>query len=203
MKKHDIEAIFTAKVQDYILKGYTISTTTMNGHQGEIAKIDVTDGKEVIRTLLTDEREWRDDERREIEYVQLTIGRSTETHERRPHCNPFADSYPTLWNNKLDVIEQRTFYQINRNEDYFTEDFDEYKAMQDVQYDRMMKRDPRWSPKTTEMTSDKAIAAAVRYLKRKTGKSRITTKEIKITRKVWKDEQHYYIRYFSNEYRLA
>ena len=73
MKKHEIEAIFTAKVQEYIAKGYTISTTTMSGHQGEIAKIDVTNGEELIRILLEGMHEWNHEDRREIEAVVLTV----------------------------------------------------------------------------------------------------------------------------------
>lgn len=40
MKHTEIEAIMTAKVNEFITKGYTINATTMSGSQGEIAKID-------------------------------------------------------------------------------------------------------------------------------------------------------------------
>lgn len=202
MKKHEIEAIFTAKVQEYIAKGYTISTTTMSGHQGEIAKIDVTNGSEIIRILLTIEHEWNHEACREIESVVLTVGRSTQKVERRARCNPFDTMYPTIWNNKLEALEQRTFYQINRDDDFFTEDYAEYRAMQEVQMERMRRADRSWALKTTEM-GEAAKQAAIRYIKRKLGKSRVSSKDIKVTKKEWKDETHYYIAYFSKEYRLA
>ena len=203
MKKHEIEAIFTAKVQEYIAKGYTISTTTMSGHQGEIAKVDVTNGEELIRILLEGMHEWNHEDHREIEAVVLTVGRSTQKVERRARCNPFDTMYPTIWNNKLEALEQRTFYQINRDDDFFTEDFAEYRAMQEVQMERLMNRtDRRWSPKTTDL-GEAAKQAAIRYIKRKLGKQRVSSKDITVTKKEWKDETHYYIRYFSNEYRLA
>ena len=202
MKKHEIEAIFTAKIQEYIAKGYTISTTTMSGHQGEIAKIDVTNGEELIRILLEGMHEWNHEDYREIEAVVLTVGRSTQKVERRARCNPFDTMYPTIWNNKLEALEQRTFYQINRDDDFFTEDYAEYRAMQDVQMERMRRADSSWAPKTTEL-GEAAKQAAIRYIKRKLGKSRVSSKDIKVTKKEWKDETHYYIAYFSKEYRLA
>jgi len=203
MKKHEIEAIFTAKVQEYILKGWRINTTTMSGHQGEIAKIDLTDGNDIIRILLESKSEWSREYNNETEAVILTVGRSIEQFQQRPHSNPFDTMFPTLWNNKLEILEQRTFYQINRDDDFFTEDEDEYRAMQEVQMERMMNRtDRRWSPKTTEL-GDAAKQIAIRFIKRKLGKSRISSKDIKVTKKEWKDETRYYVTYFSKEYRLA
>lgn len=202
MKKRDIEAIFTAKVQDYIVKGYTISTTTMSGHQGEIAKVDVTNGSEIIRILLTSEHEWNHEDCREIESVVLTVGRAEETYKPSNHSNPFDTMRPTIWNNKLEILEQRTFYQISRNDDFFTEDFAEYRAMQEVQMERMRRADRSWAPKTTEL-GEAAKQVAIRYIKRKLGKSRVSSKDVKVIKKEWKDETHYYIAYFSKEYRLA
>ena len=203
MKKHEIEAIFTAKVQEYILKGWRINTTTMSGNQGEIAKIDLTDGNDIIRILLESKSEWSREYHNETEAVILTVGRSIEQFQQRPHSNPFDTMFPTLWNNKLEILEQRTFYQINRDDDFFTEDEDEYRAMQEVQMERMMNRtDRRWSPKTTEL-GDAAKQIAIRFIKRKLGKSRVSSKDIKVTKKEWKNETRYYVTYFSKEYRLA
>ncbi len=47
MKYIDINQKFTAKVAEYIAKGYTINTATMSGSQGEVAHVDLTDGKQV------------------------------------------------------------------------------------------------------------------------------------------------------------
>ena len=52
MKYIDINQKFTAKVAEYIAKGYTINTATMSGSQGEVAHVDLTDGKQVVRVLL-------------------------------------------------------------------------------------------------------------------------------------------------------
>lgn len=52
MKYIDINQKFTAKVAEYIAKGYTINTATMSGSQGEVAHVDLTDGNQVVRVLL-------------------------------------------------------------------------------------------------------------------------------------------------------
>ena len=55
MKSSEINAIYAAKVAEFLTAGYTINTQTMNGSQGEIAKIDFRKGNEVIRVLLAKE----------------------------------------------------------------------------------------------------------------------------------------------------
>ena len=44
MKKTTIERMYTAKVAELLNQGWHINATTMSGHQGEIAHIDLTDG---------------------------------------------------------------------------------------------------------------------------------------------------------------
>ncbi len=49
MLRKDIENIYTDTVKEYMNKGYRIYSPTMGGSQGEIAKIDLTNDKDVIR----------------------------------------------------------------------------------------------------------------------------------------------------------
>ena len=58
MKSTDINAIYAEKVAEFLNAGYQINTNTMNGSQGEIAKIDFRKGNEVIRVLLHSETVW-------------------------------------------------------------------------------------------------------------------------------------------------
>ena len=48
MKSTEINAIFSAKVNELLAAGYQINTNTMDGSQGEIAKIDFRKNEEVI-----------------------------------------------------------------------------------------------------------------------------------------------------------
>lgn len=59
MKYIDINKRFTEIVSEYIAAGYTLNTASMNGSEGEISKVDLTDGKEILRVLVRrfDDRE--------------------------------------------------------------------------------------------------------------------------------------------------
>lgn len=103
MKKTELNNIFTAKVNEYLAKGYTFNTESMAGHQGEIAKVDLTDGEEVIRILLDkryhhsfNEPYWLTD------CFAVTVGKA-------PEAVPHQD-WPTIWNEKLEVIDRVEFY---------------------------------------------------------------------------------------------
>lgn len=101
MKKADLNTIFTAKVTEYLAKGYTIYTDSMAGHQGEIAKVDLTNGEEVIRILLEDGPVW--DKVTGIYYdrvYSVKVGRATELSWDN-----------TIWNNKLEILDQEDYYQ--------------------------------------------------------------------------------------------
>ena len=198
MKHIEIEAIMTTKVAEYITKGYTFSTTTMSGHQGEIAKIDLRKGDEVIRVMLATDTEWTDNGTREV--VILTIGRSIEDviDDRRP----FDTMGKTFWNNKMDIIKQRRFYWIDRRADYFTEDVDEYDAMRKKQRQRYRNQDDRSG--RVEL-SEASRQFAKRFIKRVTGKARVNSKEIKVFKGVrYRDEPvHYYAEYRGKTYQIG
>lgn len=61
MRLKEINQRFTEIVADFISKGYINTTTTMNGSQGEISKIDLTDGVEIIRVVVDTFSDWRND----------------------------------------------------------------------------------------------------------------------------------------------
>ena len=114
MKFVEINAIYTQKVAEYIANGYTINTNTMSGHQGEIAKIDVRKGTEVIRILM-------DSDRKTFNHaIVIIVGRCTE--EGIGEITNQRDL--TIWNNRLEIIEKRTFWQMEkdyREVDYYLE----------------------------------------------------------------------------------
>ena len=198
MKHIEIEAIMTAKVAEYITKGYTINAATMAGSQGEISKIDLRKGSEVIRVMLATETKWTDHGTREM--VILTISRSTENVIRDDR--PFDTMGPTFWNNKMDIIEQRCFYWIDRCADYFTEDIDEYDAMRKKQHQRYKNRDDRRSRRELP---EAARMIAKQFIKRTTGKARVNSKEIKVFKGArYSDEPiYYYAEYRGKTYRIG
>lgn len=117
MKYTEINAIFTNTVNEYMSKGYTINTATMSGHQGEIAKVDLRKGDDVIRIYLERGLCWYDD-CQSGDAVTLVVGRCTD--ERIKAADSFSHSL-TIWNNRLEVIEERVFWEFGRDCDWFIE----------------------------------------------------------------------------------
>ena len=106
MKYEDISRIYTEKVAEYMANGYAININTMAGHQGEIVKIDLRKGTEVVRILLeTEHKNFR-------EAVVLTVGRNL---DERIAADADTRRDLTIWNNRLEVIERRTFWQMTKN----------------------------------------------------------------------------------------
>ena len=115
MKYADINALFTQKVAEYIGKGYVINSTTMAGHQGEIAKVDLRNDHEIIRIVFgTVYKNFRDG-------VAVTVGRYTNERYLQPMEFRRSD---TIWTNDMEVIENREFWQMQKNYrgvDFFVE----------------------------------------------------------------------------------
>lgn len=70
MKFIDINREFTAAANSYMAQGYYINAGTMGGSQGEVAHIDLTNGTEIIRVLLTTFNNYLG-----TEGVELIVGR--------------------------------------------------------------------------------------------------------------------------------
>ena len=105
MKRTELNTIFTAKVNEYLAKGYTFNTETMAGSQGEIAKVDLTNGEEIIRVIMEREYNW------ELgDYFTIIVGRATEVEP--------GIGGSTIWNKDLEVLDQEIFYKAAHNSDY-------------------------------------------------------------------------------------
>ena len=193
MKQTDIETIFTEKVAEYISKGYTLNLTTMNGSQGEIAKVDVRKDDEVIRILLEHKSEALTGYRY-CDYMMLTVG--TAKVDKRT-ARPFDTFSTTLWNDSLDIVEQRKFYQISPSSDFFTEDVEAFIIMLDKHYKRYANR----YQISKEYLDGEAIEVAKRYIKRTVGLSRVSTNHIRV-KKVTRGKVGYIVEYRGKTFKL-
>ena len=105
MKYEGINKRFTDTVAEWMAKGYHINTASMGGSQGEIAHLDLTDGKEIIRIVLESLTEW--DEHMIYEGLELKVGRCTDC------VTPDSGStWGTVWNNRLEILSSERYYQI-------------------------------------------------------------------------------------------
>jgi len=139
MKFESINRKFTETVAEWMAKGWYINTASMRGSQGEIGKVDLTDGTEVIRVLLDNFREWGiriEDKRYEFEGVKIVVGKVTDgTIPNR------SDDWNTVWNEHLEIITKERFYEIGdsrRNKWYGTRE--ESIAQQDKAWGRYTRR---------------------------------------------------------------
>ena len=108
MKKQDIRNAYTQKVTELLNQGYTIFPDTMNGSQGEIAHIDLTNGSEIIRVLLERGLCWSHiSDGFHGDVITLTIGRAA------------ADTWVgdrwdgTIWNSRLEPSFQIKWAEVN------------------------------------------------------------------------------------------
>lgn len=203
MKHNDIETVMSAKVAEYITKGYILSTTTMSGHQGEVAKVDVKKGNEIIRILLTSEISW--DDEGTIQKTTLTVGRAQD----KVHSNsPFDTMATTIWNNRLDIIEKTVWYSVDSSADYFSEDKAEILAQHKKQMERWRMREAMRDLKNgTNVTGDKAKLVALAFVRKQRGEKRAKVEDIASIHRWYSDKydgMHYAIKMVSGKsYRLA
>lgn len=204
MKHTDIEKIMSTKVSQYIFRGYILSTATMSGHQGEVAKVDLKKGNEIIRILLTSES-CLDDEGT-IQKTVLTIGRAT----KKVRTNrPFDTMCSTIWNNELEVLEEQVWYSVDSSANYFSEDKAEIIAQHDKQMRRYRVRNEyRESRIRKDVTSEAAKAAVLPFIRRQNRCGRVKVSDIEKIVKVYGCEyakMHYVVTLSSNHktYKIA
>lgn len=128
-----INEAFTMEVNKLLAKGMTFYGT-MSGHQGEMMKVDVTDGKDVYRVILDRDRDHTDDYKNRFHGDMMVLIVEVFKGEYR---NAF-DTFHTLWNGKGEQISRKEWYSIsdNRYKQVWTEDKAEAMACEKKRYSR-------------------------------------------------------------------
>lgn len=106
-KRKDIDGIYQSFITKYIAKGYKIITSHSNGTQGELSKIDFTDGTSIYRIWYDDDSERLQDT---FEYVRCLL---LSVRKYNVDIKDLYNSDYTLWFDKGEVIEEKKFYLIN------------------------------------------------------------------------------------------
>lgn len=104
MKRNEIYKIYNDKVKEYMDNGYCIYPYTMGGSQGEICKIDLFKGKEVIRIYMDHEPSFEE----YFDYLFIVVGKYMQGKYEND----------TIWTDDLEIIEKNTFYEIDRDKWY-------------------------------------------------------------------------------------
>lgn len=152
MKRAEIDARFTQEVVSYIAMGYTISTETMKGSQGEITKIDLVKGNDFIRILLEKRTDWDI----HTDKVVMEVGRIPE--DKRGY---------TIWNQHMEVIRTEEWYELGRR-DYFADRATASAAMA-KQYARWRQREDERYSKKVELNLEKAARIVKPFVNRQNG----------------------------------
>lgn len=180
MKFIDINRKFTAAASNYMAQGYYINTGTMRGSQGEVAHLDLTNGTEIIRVLLTSFSNYHG-----TEGVELIVGRVKE--DIKPNKE---DRWDIVWNERLEVISSEKFYRLNRHrvQDEFYGTEEEANAAEEKRFDRYKNR--RCNDSTVDVT-EKAAPVVKKYIHEKFGVRRVKMDDIKVI----KYRDHYTVTY--------
>ena len=194
MLRKDIENVYTDTIKDYLNKGYRIYYSTMGGSQGEIAKIDLTNDKEVIRILLDSEtehyREHPIHKYIDLDYLTIIVGRNTD----KLRGDSFSD---IIWNEHLELISEIRFYKIGRRNNSFFGTKQEAIDAQCKYYERFDFRD--LYSRDEIIFSDKAKEIILPWVKRQKKCKSVNVKQIDEVKKVIyynrkNIEVHYYVK---------
>ena len=190
MKKQDIRKIYTEKVTELLNQGWTIFPDTMNGSQGEIAHIDLTDGSEIRRVLLERDTHWdRIDGGYCGDVIRLTVGKAG------------LDTWVgntwdgTVWNNRLEPIFQIEWAWLGsrRNSDWYVS-LEEGRAAHQKQLERYRNHD-RYDRMVYTDLPEACKSAALRWVQKQPRMKTAKLSDIEQVRKVtYEGKTHYEIK---------
>lgn len=189
MLKKEINALFTQKVMEYINKGYIIHTDTMNGSQGEQAKVDLHKGQEVIRILLHTKYSGIDGDK-----LILTIGRNTNKLYNR--------TTDIIWNNDLEIIEEYEFFKLS-NDFYVSPK--EYPNIREKQKKRLNNKSVYQFTEFPEEAKKIVLSFIQRQPKCKSVKLKDIERVYRVVDKRWQNDEifsHYLVKVRGNCYQL-
>ena len=132
----DIDKKYTDMVKRYMDMGYWINVNSMSGTQGEKSRVDLTNGKHVLRIMLTITSGLDDElERYMVSTYKLSISEYSDTTNN------------LLWSNKGNVLFEEWWYEIGNNNKAYTNSKDECIALKKKSLDRRklnIKRDENY-----------------------------------------------------------
>jgi len=164
-----LEARFTEVVASYMAQGLRLDTNAMGGSQGEIGKVALTDGKMTYMIYLNRDIVTIDEDNdnfwNRADVVKLIV----EMGNRKTGC------LATFWlgDKEHTVVQQEVWYIIGRNNTYFTDDVEDYKAIRKIRTERHLARHTE-EKVTVQLPVDKLVA----IVKAKTGRKRVYAENI-------------------------
>lgn len=206
MYRKDIDKIFTDTIKIYLEDGFYIFSNTMGGHQGEIAKVDLYNGKDFRRIYMKHGNEYvnvNEYRHMDLDYISIIVGISTDKVSDNGH--------EIVWNEHLNVLSERRYYRIGQNwrSNYFGTK-EEAIAAKLKHCDRLMVQPNEYFylNNKTIVFSDEAKKIVLPYMKKQRKCSSITVKQIdKVYKEIrknknGKEEVEYYIQAKGQLYKM-
>lgn len=193
MKFREINRKFTAKIAEYIAEGWMLNAGTMNGSQGELAKVDLTDGNRVLRIMITKEYGYGDFW---YDGYALVVGFAEDKIKANDN-----DTWQTVWNDRLEVIFKETFYKasMNSRSDWYVT-AEESKA----NYEKTMARYKNRTSEDKDTDLGEAGAKIVLpFVKKQYRCGRAKVGDIKVVKKVRDGETRWCVSYKNHTWTLA
>ena len=185
----DINKRFTDIVAEYIGNGYTINAATMCDVEEEIAKVDLTNGNEIIRIQLRPEYSQSD----KVEFISLEVGKCPVNILPNYHNNLYH-----IRRNSLEILECEQFYQVGEKRDgrVFYGDYDHALYAANVRIQREYRNENE--DQLLDLT-EKRMDIVKRLLSRKFPHSKIKECDVALVKRF---DGGYDIRYGSRGYRI-
>lgn len=196
MKYIEVNQRYTELVANYITAGYHFNTATMSGSQGEIARVDLTNGTEIITIYIESFSDWSGVN--ELKGVQICIAHVSQQDELIPDCH---EGYRTLWLSHAEVEYRERYYQVGRDANWYVTE-EEAKAAAAKQYERYTRKPRHYGCKTTKITNPKAIELAKQYLIDNNVGKRIDLRYLEVKKTFDHGYTRWYIVYKSKYYSL-
>ena len=196
MKFCEINQRYTDLVANYIATGYHFNTATMSGSQGEIARVDLTNGTEIITIYIESFSDWSGVN--DLKGVQICIAHVSQQDELIPDCH---EGYRTLWLSHAEVEYRERYYQVGRDANWYVTE-EEAKAAAAKQYERYTRKPRHYGCKTTKITNPKAIELAKQYLIDNNVGKRIDLRYLEVKKTFDHGYTRWYIVYKSKYYSL-
>lgn len=186
----DINKRFTDIVAEYIGNGYTINAATMCDIEEEIAKVDLTNGNEIIRIQLRPEYSKSD----KVEFISLEVCKCPVNILPNYHNNLYH-----VRRNSLEILECEQFYQVGekRAGRVFYGDYDHARYAAIVRTERKYRNET--SDTFMELT-EKRMEIVKRLLRRKFPYREIKECDIALVKLL---DGGYDILYGSHTYRMT
>ena len=185
----DINKRFTDIVAEYIGNGYTINAATMCDIEEEIAKVDLTNGNEIIRIQLRPEYSKSD----KVEFISLEVCKCPVNILPNYHNNLYHIRRSTL-----EILECEQFYQVGEKRDgrAFYGDYDHALYAANVRIQREYRNENE--DQLLDLT-EKRMDIVKRLLSRKFPHSQIKECDVALVKRF---DGGYDIRYGSRGYRI-